>query len=78
MSEDGSDLRDHHQQFMRACNSCGVPRMHVQRKPNHRLHLLLTVLTVGFWLPVWVLVSLFQAKPQCMTCGEKAGRFPIG
>ncbi len=52
--------------------------MHVQRKPNHRLHLLLTVLTVGFWLPVWVLVSVFQAKPQCMTCGEKADRFPIG
>ena len=35
MSEDGSDLRDHHQQFMRACNSCGVPRIHVQRDGRH-------------------------------------------
>ncbi len=67
-----------HQQFIRSYSSCGVPRMHVQRKPNHRLHLLLTVFTVGFWIPVWVLVSLFQAKPQCMTCGEKPGRFDIG
>ncbi len=78
MSEDGSDLRDHLQQFMRSCTSCGVPRMHMQQKPNHVLHLLLTVFTVGFWIPVWVLVSLFQAKPQCMTCGEKSGLFPIG
>ena len=67
-----------HQQFMRSCILCGVPRMHVQRKPNHVLHLLVTVFTVGFWMPVWVLVSLFQARPQCMRCGGKAGWFPIG
>ncbi len=27
---------------------------------------------------VWVLVTLFQAKPQCMTCGEKPGLFGTG
>ena len=52
--------------------------MHVQQKPRHLRHLFLTVLTVGFWIPVWVLVSLFQAKAKCMTCGEKPGRFGIG
>ena len=66
-----------HQQFMRSCISCGVPRMHVQHKPNHVLHLLLTVFSTGFWIPVWVLVGLFQATPQCMTCGEKTGLFGI-
>ena len=29
-----------------------------QYKTNHILHLLLTVLTAGFWLPVWGLVIL--------------------
>ena len=78
MREKGRKTLVAHQQFVRSCTSCGVPRMHVQRKANHFFHLLLTVLTVGFWIPVWVLVSVFQARPQCMTCGEKAGRFPIG
>ena len=67
-----------HQQFMRSCCACGVPRMHMQQKPNHVLHLLFTVFTVGIWIPVWVLVGLFQATPQCMTCGEKPGLFGIG
>jgi hypothetical protein len=69
---------DHHEQFVRPCWSCGAPRMHVQRRPNRRLHRLLTVFTVGLWLPVWVLVNLFAASPTCMTCGEKSGRFVTG
>ncbi len=27
-------------------------------KTNHILHLLLSILTAGFWIPVWILVSL--------------------
>ncbi len=34
--------------------------MHIQERPNHILHLLLSVVTVGVWLPVWFLISLFQ------------------
>ena len=60
-----------HKQFMRSCAGCGGPTMHIQQKPNHILHLLLSVFTVGVWLPVWVLVGLFQGKPQCMTCGRE-------
>ena len=67
-----------HQQFMRSCCSCGVPRMHVRSRTDHVLHLLLTVSTAGIWIPVWVLFGLFQAMPQCMTCGERPGLFGIG
>ena len=28
------------------------------RKTNHVLHLLLSILTAGFWIPVWILVAL--------------------
>ena len=68
----------YYEQLVCPCTFCGAPRMHVQRKLNHRRHLLLTVFTVGFWLSVWVLVSLFRARPKCMTCGKKSGRFPFG
>ena len=69
---------DRHQQFMRSCSSCRVPRMHVQREPNHVLHLFLTVFTIGSWIPVWLLASLFRAKPKCMTCGVKPGLLDLG
>lgn len=28
--------------------------------PNHVLHLLLTLVTFGFWFPVWVVLILIQ------------------
>ena len=36
----------------------------VQAQPkrvNHVLHLILTILTCGLWLPVWILVSMAKA-----------------
>lgn len=29
--------------------------------PNHALHLILTLLTCGIWLPVWIIVSIVDA-----------------
>lgn len=37
-----------------------VEVMVVNKGPNHVLHLLLSVVTVGFWLPVWVVLILIQ------------------
>lgn len=39
--------------------------------PNHILHLLLSIVTVGIWVPVWIilqLVSEFSAW-RCPSCG---------
>jgi len=33
-----------------------------EKKTNHILHLLLTVITVGFWIPVWIYVSYSTAQ----------------
>ena len=30
-----------------------------KRRPNHILHLLLSLITLGAWLPVWLLLSIF-------------------
>lgn len=64
--------------FMRKCAGCSSQTMHVQQKPNHILHLILTICTAGLWLLVWILVSLFQDKPQCTVCGKSPGLFGIG
>lgn len=36
----------------------GYPPVLVKQGPNHALHLVLTVLTCGLWLPVWLIVTL--------------------
>lgn len=38
-----------------------VERQLQARRPNHILHLLLSLITVGIWLPIWLLVSLNDA-----------------
>lgn len=44
-----------------------------RQTPNHILHLLLTVVTAGFWLPVWLLVALFgSGSYKCPNCGARA------
>jgi hypothetical protein len=43
-----------------------------RQTPNHILHLLLSVFTAGFWIPVWILVILFGSGSYCCPrCGAK-------
>jgi hypothetical protein len=39
---------------------------------SHDMHLVLTIVTWGLWLPVWLLVSIYQqAQPYlCTVCGS--------
>jgi hypothetical protein len=30
--------------------------------PNHALHAVLTLLTIGLWLPIWILVAIFGRR----------------
>ena len=32
-----------------------------QWKTNHILHLLLSIVTAGFWIPIWILVAINNA-----------------
>ncbi len=42
-------------------------------KPNHLLHLVLTLLTFGLWLIVWILVSFSSglSSYRCPSCGAR-------
>jgi hypothetical protein len=30
-------------------------------KPNHILHLILSIVTLGLWIPVWILITIFSS-----------------
>lgn len=57
-------------QTMRRCRRCKANTMHLEQKPNHILHLLLTVFTAGIWLIMWLLISMFSGSPKCTQCGK--------
>lgn len=61
------------------CATCGQQRLFVKQKPNHVLHLILSVLTVGIWaLFVWIPLTMIAASKgaRCTTCGQKPSIVP--
>lgn len=34
------------------------------RRPNHLLHLVLSLITLGFWIPVWICVAIFAGEKR--------------
>jgi hypothetical protein len=58
-------------QAQRYCPTCNRLVLANKRTPNHILHLLLTVLLLGAWAIVWLIVALTSNKPYlCTTCGS--------
>jgi hypothetical protein len=57
-------------QAQRFCPHCNRLVLATRRTPNHILHLLLTVLLLGFWLIVWLLIAITSHEPYlCQNCG---------
>jgi hypothetical protein len=59
---------------MRTCNKCGLTQTVPVKKPNHILHLILSLLTGGFWLIVYAAAGIESAaatKPKCFSCKAK-------
>jgi hypothetical protein len=44
-----------------AINNSPTPIAVVSDRINHGLHLVLTILTCGMWLPVWILVAIVDS-----------------
>jgi len=54
------------------CKHCGTQRLGQAPAPNHILHLLLTIFTMGFWIPVWLIVAIGSGGSyHCTHCGGK-------
>jgi hypothetical protein len=44
-----------------SASASSAPIVVVQRRPfNHTLHLILTVFTLGMWLPIWIVAALLH------------------
>jgi len=56
----------------RYCADCGQMRPFAKDGPAHGLHLVLTILTAGLWLPIWLLAGLASALTpyRCTFCGK--------
>lgn len=56
------------------CATCQRQTLHSKEKPNHLLHLVLSVLTVGIWaIFVWLPATLKPERGRCTFCGSKPG-----
>lgn len=54
------------------CSHCQTQVMAQGTKPNHILHLILTLATMGFWAWVWLIVTIAKAgKYRCSRCGNR-------
>ena len=57
----------------RYCRICAQKRPFDKEGPNHVLHLLLSVVTLGMWLSVWILVIGLNmwGLYRCRSCGSR-------
>lgn len=51
------------------CPRCNSHTLAQRPGASHLLHLVLTVLTVGLWLPVWILCAVRIGGWRCQQCG---------
>lgn len=64
------------QQLMAHCKACKMMTMHVRPSTSHVLHLLMSVITSGIWVVVWILAALANdSQKQCTVCGRTKGVF---
>jgi hypothetical protein len=42
-------------------------------RPSHLLHLILSIITLGLWLIVWILVSVFSGEKRTMVSVDDYG-----
>lgn len=52
------------------CKHCKEQVRVFRRAPNHILHLILTLLTFGLWIIVWLGVSVSFGGWRCCRCGS--------
>jgi hypothetical protein len=63
-----------HQEATGFCKKCDHQVMIRRKGTSHVLHLLLTILTAGIWLIVWILVSIKVGGWRCSQCGLSVSR----
>ena len=47
------------------------------RRPNHVLHLILTLVTLGVWVIVWILVAIFGGEDRAILAVDEYGNATV-
>ena len=57
------------------CAVCGRQTLHAKQGTSNTLHLILSIITVGLWIPVWIVLGMKSAgsKMRCQVCGSPQG-----
>ena len=56
---------------MMYCAQCKKHTLHLRDKTSHILHLILSLLTFGAWILVWILITWSNSmQNQCTVCGR--------
>lgn len=56
------------------CDDC-EKNMKIERPgTNHVLHIILSLLTLGLWIPIWSICSIKIGGWRCVQCGSKCRR----
>ncbi len=58
------------EQQQKHCWSCKENVLATRKGTNHVLHLLLSIVTVGWWLIIWIIVSIKGSSWMCPKCGS--------
>lgn len=53
------------------CHHCERKVMATAETPNHVLHLLLTLFTMGLWVIPWIIIAASTGAYRCTKCGTK-------
>ncbi len=56
--------------MQRYCVRCEGLTLAVRPRPNHILHLILTVFTAGAWALIWIWLSMRREDFLCQACGS--------
>lgn len=65
------------EQTQKYCMKCRSKELHARPGTNHILHLLITLLLCGFWIPIWIISSLKIGGWRCQKCGTAVHRVPV-
>ena len=54
------------------CDDCDRNVMIRRQGTSHILHLFLSIITAGLWIPIWLLSSVRVGGWRCIVCGSHA------
>jgi len=53
------------------CDVCAENQKLERKSGNHVLHLILSIITLGWWVIIWILVAVSSEPWTCSKCGTK-------